>query len=91
MGNDEIMEYYVWLQLCLTQGNRYVTRIFEAFSSAKAVYESDNVTRQRLLPKSVCEKLKNSKLSEAKEICEKCDALGIKLIHYHNRNFPAYI
>ncbi|MBQ3058431.1 MAG: DNA-processing protein DprA [Clostridia bacterium] len=82
------MEYYVWLQLCLTQGNRYVTKIFEAFPSAKAVYESDNVTRQTLLPKSVCEKLNNSKLSEAKKICEKCDALGIKLIHYHNRNFP---
>ncbi len=82
------MEYYVWLQLCLTQGNRFVTRIFEVFPSAKAVYESDNITRQKLLPKSVCERLDNSRLSEAKKICEKCNALGIKLIHYHNRNFP---
>ncbi|MBE6779571.1 MAG: DNA-protecting protein DprA [Ruminococcaceae bacterium] len=82
------MEYYVWLQLCLKQGSRYIARIFEAFPSAKAVYESDAVTRQKLLPKSVYEKLNNSKLSEAKEICEKCNTLGITLIHYHNRNFP---
>lgn len=88
MGNDEIMEYYIWLQLCLTQGNRYITRVFEVFPSAKAVYEADINTRAKLLPKSVCDKLDNSRLCEAKAILEKCKNNGIELIHYHNRNFP---
>lgn len=91
MGNDEIMEYYIWLQLCLSQGNRYITRIFEKFSSAKAVYECDNEKRLKLLPKSVCDKLDNSKLSDAKSILEKCKANDITVINYHNRNYPSVL
>ena len=82
------MEYYIWLQLCLTQGNRYVGRIFEKFSSAKSVFECDDVTRTKLLPKTVCDKLDNSRIIEAKSILEKCKREEIELIHYHNRNFP---
>lgn len=82
------MEYYIWLQLCLSQGNRYVNRIFEAFPSAKSVFESDCIKREKLLPKSVYEKLDNSRINEAKAILEKCKSLGIETIHYHNRNFP---
>ncbi len=82
------MEYYIWLQLCLTQGNRFVARVLEAFPSAKAVFESDEDTRRKFLPKSVYEKLDNSRISEAKAILEKCKSDGIELIHYHNRNFP---
>ena len=62
------MEYYIWLQLCLGQGNRYITRIFENFPSAKAVYECDKEKRLKLLPKTVCDKLENSRLTKAKEI-----------------------
>ena len=85
------MEYYIWLQLCLSQGNRYITRIFEKFSSAKAVYECDNEKRLKLLPKSVCDKLDNSKLSDAKSILEKCKANDITVINYHNRNYPSVL
>ena len=51
------MEYYIWLQLCLGQGNRYVNRIFDSFYNAKAVFDADATTRAKLLPKSVAEKL----------------------------------
>lgn len=82
------MEYYIWLQLCLSQGNRYVERIFDVFSSAKEVFDSSNENRAKLLPKSVCEKLDNSKINEAKAILEKCKANGIDLINYHHNDYP---
>ena len=82
------MEYYVWLQLCLSQGNRYVERVFETFASAKAVFDADDDTRVKLLPKTVYQKLNNSLLEEAKSICDFCKNNGIEIIHYHNRNFP---
>ncbi|MBQ3547327.1 MAG: DNA-processing protein DprA [Clostridia bacterium] len=85
------MEYYIWLQLCLGQGNRYITRIFECFPSAKAVYEADNETRQRLLPKSVIVKLNNARLNEARTILEKCNSNNITIINYHNRNYPSVL
>ena len=82
------MEYYIWLQLCLGQGNRYITRIFESFPSAKAVYESNAATRVKLLPKTVCEKLDNGRLNDAKTILEFCNNNGITVVNYHNRNYP---
>ncbi|MBO5210579.1 MAG: DNA-processing protein DprA [Clostridia bacterium] len=82
------MEYYIWLQLCLGQGNRYITRIFESFSSAKAVFVSDAATRAKLLPKTVCEKLDNSRLGESKSILEFCNKNEITVVNYHNRNYP---
>ena len=85
------MEYYIWLQLCLSQGNRFITRVFENFSSAKAVYEADSAVREKLLPKSVCIKLDNSRLEEAISIFSKCKNDGIELIHYHNRNYPSFL
>lgn len=85
------MEYYIWLQLCLGQGNRYITRIFENFPSAKAVYECDKEKRLKLLPKTVCDKLENSRLTKAKEILQKCNTNDIMVINYHNRNYPSIL
>ena len=88
MGNDEIMEYYIWLQLCLGQGNRYISKIFESFCDAKAVYDADNLTLSKLLPKTVCEKLDKSALAYAKEIFEKCKRCGIEVITFHDVKYP---
>lgn len=82
------MEYYIWLQLCLGQGNRFIGRIFEAFSSAKSVFECETDKRLKLLPKTVCDKLNNALITEARSILDKCKASGIEVINYHNRNYP---
>ncbi len=82
------MEYYIWLQLCLGQGNRYVNRIFDSFCDAKAVYDADNSKRAKLLPKSVAAKLDNSALIKAKEILEKCNRLGVSVVTFHSEGYP---
>ena len=82
------MEYYIWLQLCLGQGNRYVNRIFDSFCDAKAVYDADNSIRAKLLPKSVAAKLDNSILIKAKEILEKCNRLGVSVVTFHSEGYP---
>ena len=32
MGNDEIMEYFVWLQLCLGAGNNRIKKILKNYT-----------------------------------------------------------
>ncbi len=82
------MEYYIWLQLCLGQGNRYVLKIFDCFCDAKSVYDADNSERMKLLPKTVYEKLDNDRLGEAKMILEKCRANRIEIIDFHSKKYP---
>ncbi|MBR6533525.1 MAG: DNA-processing protein DprA [Clostridia bacterium] len=82
------MEYYIWLQLCLGQGNRYVNRIFDSFYNAKAVFDADAITRAKLLPKSVAEKLENSLITKAKGILENCNNMGVRVINIHSDDFP---
>ncbi len=88
MGNDEIMEYYIWMQLCLGQGNRYVAEIFNKFSTAKELFDADEETAKRVLPKSVTDKLDKGKLTEAQSIYEKCIRENICLISYNCANYP---
>ncbi len=82
------MEYYIWLQLCLGQGNRYVLKIFDYFCDARAVFEADEALILKLLPKTVTQKLDKSKINQAKQILEKCNNCGIELITFHNKKYP---
>lgn len=82
------MKYYIWLQLCLGQGNKRVSKIFEEFESAKEVFEASEEKLSGLFTKTELEKMKKIPLSDAEKILQKCEKENIKIIHFLSKEYP---
>lgn len=84
------MKYYIWLQLCLGQGNPRGVKALEFYKNAETVYNlsSDDRAKSRIFTKKDLNMLSSVKLSDAEEILNLCKKENIKVINYNSSDFP---
>ena len=64
--------YWIWLSRALPMGDSQMNRLLDAFGTARAVYESSPDTiREKGLPESLCRRLEDRSLEEARRIFER--------------------
>ncbi len=84
------MIYYIWLQLCVAQGSRSVSRLYEKGITAKQVFEKDFEGRKalKIFTKTELERLDESLLSKADAILKDCQKDNIRVITIYDENYP---
>ena len=89
MGNDEIMEYFVWLQLCLGAGNKRINKILERFAPSEIYNLTDKqLSEIKIFTAKEKENFKTITLKNAQDIIEKCRRNGIKIITLGSDSYP---
>lgn len=89
MGNDEIMEYFVWLQLCLGAGNKRVKKILDKFSP-KDIYNftDSQLENIKIFTEKEKENFKTIPLFAANNIVAKCKRENIEIISIKSPKYP---
>ncbi len=84
------MKYIIWLQLCLTQGSKSVSKLIENDINAEDIYNMDNTLRKNLgfFSRGEIERLSKISLSKAEDILKQCKEDNIKLISYTDSKYP---
>jgi len=85
-----MLEYYIWLQLCLGAGSGRVKEILETFKTAKAVFKADNAFREKtgLFTKNQLDKMQKITLSKAVSVLACCKENGIGIITFKSEKYP---
>ncbi|HAN21138.1 MAG: DNA protecting protein DprA [Clostridiales bacterium GWF2_36_10] len=79
--------YYIWLQTVCGMCSSIYLQLFERFSSAKDIYECEDFSF--IKGKYAClERLNKKDLSVAFEIYKKCKNNDVRILTYHDKNFP---
>ncbi len=82
--------YWIWMQLSLGAGAR-TDDILSAFATARALYESDGMTRRvsGVLTAKQLEKLERTRLSDAQRVLETCAKTGCTVLTPQDDGYPA--
>lgn len=90
MGNDEMMEFYIWLQLILGAGNAKAKEIIEFFGSAEKVFRADEEKRKssKLFTLAELKRMSLTPISKAIEIMSECKENGIEIIPFGSQKYP---
>lgn len=85
-----MMRYSVWLSLVLGAGNNRVSKIYEHFKTAEAVFKAgaEVCAKTRLFSKAEILKIKNISLADAVKIIAECNDNGIKIIPFGDKRYP---
>ncbi|MBQ7541621.1 MAG: DNA-processing protein DprA [Clostridia bacterium] len=81
--------YWIWLQMALGAGAR-TDAILSAFPTARALYESDDMTRRvsGVLTARHIERLEQTKLTDAERVLERCRRAGQTVCTPEDESFP---
>ena len=85
-----MLEYYIWLQLCLGAGNRNVKEILKYYKSPEAVFKADKNSRLEsgLFTPTQLKKTLTVSLSKAIEILVSCKENGISVVCIDMPEYP---
>lgn len=83
-----MIEYYVWLQLCLGAGRKGVAEVLDYYGSPKAVFDTINLAESGLFTKKELEKFKTVSLDDAKRIVCDCSENGIQIVTIKDDRYP---
>jgi len=85
-----MLEYYIWLQLCLGAGSCRVKDILSYFKSAENVFRADKNTRisSKLFTVKQLERMEKISLSKAIAVMGDCKGNDIKAVFYGGENYP---
>ncbi len=89
MGNDE-MKYYIWLQLCVGQGSKSVSKMFEKSLLPRDIYyaDSEKLKKFKVFTKGELGRIDKSRLKEAEEISDYCNRENIRIVTFGDKAFP---
>ena len=90
MGNDEMTEYYIWLQTALGAGNIRAARALKHFGNAENIYKASPLERQSakfFTPKDL-KRLNDTKIDTAKSIIDDCRKYGIDTVLFGDKRYP---
>ena len=81
--------YWIWMQLALGAGAR-TDDILSAFPTARALYESDAVTRRvsGVWTAKQLSKLERTRLEDAQHILVRCEKLGCEVLTPQDESYP---
>ena len=85
-----MIEYLIWLQTALGAGNPRGARALDNIGSAEQIYKMNDTERRQsgiFTPKDL-ERLRLTKLGEAKAIEKECRRHGITLLAYGDNKYP---
>ncbi len=90
MGNDEIMKYYIWLQMSLGYSSSKTVKTLDIFGSPKRVFESTSkeIKETKLFSSAELKRLSNKDLSSATDILKQCAENNIKIIPFGSQKYP---
>ncbi len=85
------MKYYIWLQLCLTQGSNTFGEILDKSLSPKDIFLMNSKEREKVgvFSKRELEKMLKTPIDKAEQIIEECKQSKITLIKYDDEIYPA--
>lgn len=85
-----MIRYYIWLQCALGQGNAKISKIFEHFGSAEAVFKASEEKRAKSGIFSAKELVRMTAvpISNSLEIMAKCRENDIDIISFDDERFP---
>ncbi len=85
-----MLEYYIWLQLCLGAGSRKVKEIISYYKTPEKVFKSDNKSRMasRLFTKAQLERMDKIPLSKALGVLACCKENNIGAITIDSKRYP---
>lgn len=81
--------YWIWMQLAFGAGAR-TDDVLSAFPTARALYESDAVTRRvsGVLTAKQADKLEKASLADAQRIAERCEKVGCTVLTPQDDAYP---
>ncbi len=82
------MRYYVWLQSCIKQGSKSVSRLFGMGSNPKKVYETEDLEKLNIFSKPEIERIKSTPITVSDEILRYCQKHTIKIITFEDKEYP---
>jgi len=84
---EEILQKYIWLTLACGADSRYPFRLFSKYGDINKVYEADDYDELDM-PDYVVRSLFDKRLNQAFEIVKKCNALGVNVICFEDKEYP---
>ncbi len=84
------MKYYIWLQLCVGEGSKSVSKLNEKSLTPQDIYYADSQKLRQLniFTKGELEKIDKTKIAQAEKIIEYCKRENIRIITFADRAFP---
>lgn len=85
-----MLEYYIWLQLCLGAGSNKVKTILSHYKTPQAVFRADNKSRiaSKLFTKKQLELMQTVPLSKALGVLACCKENNIGIITIDSKKYP---
>jgi len=85
-----MLEYYIWLQLCIGAGNAKVKDILSYFRTPINVFKSDRNERiaSKLFTAKQIERMDKTPLSKALTVLGECKENNVKTVFYGSEDYP---
>ena len=84
------MIYYIWLQLCLNDGSKSVSRLYEKGINPKEIFDKDFDSRKalKIFTKNELLRMDEIPLRKAESILNDCQKGNIKILTIYDENYP---